>query len=106
MHGNNSTKVTIVLSKCSNPEAFSCRAVMQKCGDIDDCISTTEAAELEAKLDKEVVDNLPLPGQVDFINGGPPCQVSWVIFIDSLTWGSLLQRILTGDFLSFRVSLG
>lgn len=48
---------------------------MQKCGDADDCISTPEAAELAASLDQVEVENLPLPGQVDFINGGPPCQV-------------------------------
>lgn len=48
---------------------------MQKCGDIDDCISTPEAAELAAKLDEKEIADLPLPGQVDFINGGPPCQV-------------------------------
>lgn len=48
---------------------------MQKCGDADDCISTPEAGELAMKLDEKEVENLPLPGQVDFINGGPPCQV-------------------------------
>lgn len=48
---------------------------MEKCGDVDDCISTTEAAELAAKLDEEKIKNLPAPGQVEFINGGPPCQV-------------------------------
>lgn len=48
---------------------------MEKCGDVDDCISTSEAAELAAKLGEESIKNLPLPGQVDFINGGPPCQV-------------------------------
>lgn len=48
---------------------------MQKCGDIDECISTPEADELAAKLDEKDISNLPLPGQVDFINGGPPCQV-------------------------------
>lgn len=48
---------------------------MEKGGDIDDCISTTEAAELAAKLDENDLSSLPLPGQVDFINGGPPCQV-------------------------------
>jgi len=48
---------------------------MEKCGDIDDCISTAEATELATGLDKEKVNNLPVPGQVDFINGGPPCQV-------------------------------
>lgn len=48
---------------------------MEKCGDKDECISTTEANELAAKLDEEQKRALPLPGQVDFINGGPPCQV-------------------------------
>lgn len=48
---------------------------MQKCGDAHDCISTPEAAALAASLDGVELDNLPLPGQVDFINGGPPCQV-------------------------------
>lgn len=59
---------------------------MQKCGDIDDCISTSEAAELAAKLDEKEIADLPLPGQVDFINGGPPCQViaEFILFIPSI----------------------
>lgn len=48
---------------------------MEKTGDTDDCISTPEAAELAKSLSEEDIENLPLPGQVDFINGGPPCQV-------------------------------
>lgn len=48
---------------------------MEKVGDQDDCVSTTEANELAAKLDEDQKSTLPLPGQVDFINGGPPCQV-------------------------------
>lgn len=48
---------------------------MAACGDVDDCISTTEADEQAAKLDEDMIKNLPRPGQVDFINGGPPCQV-------------------------------
>lgn len=44
---------------------------MDNNGDADDCISTPEAAELAAKLSEEELKNLPLPGQVDFINGGP-----------------------------------
>ena len=48
---------------------------MKACGDTDDCISTSEADELAAKLDENEISNLPRPGQVDFINGGPPCQV-------------------------------
>ncbi|KAI3969893.1 hypothetical protein MKX01_038361 [Papaver californicum] len=50
------------------------RAIMEKCGDLDDCYSTPEAAELAAKLAEEKINNLPLPSQVDFIYGGPPCQ--------------------------------
>ncbi|KAL7213907.1 hypothetical protein ACSBR1_026354 [Camellia fascicularis] len=46
---------------------------MTACGDEDDCISTPEATELAAKLDEKEINNLPRPGQVDFINGGPPC---------------------------------
>jgi DNA (cytosine-5)-methyltransferase 1 len=48
---------------------------MDKCGDADDCISTSEAAERASKLSDEKAKNLPVPGEVDFINGGPPCQV-------------------------------
>lgn len=48
---------------------------MDKCGDSDDCISTSEAAERAAKLSDEKIKNLPVPGEVEFINGGPPCQV-------------------------------
>lgn len=55
--------------------SISCRAIMDKCGDADDCISTSEAAERASKLSDEKAKNLPVPGEVDFINGGPPCQV-------------------------------
>lgn len=48
---------------------------MSACGDADDCISTPETAELAAELDEETIKNLPRPGEVDFISGGPPCQV-------------------------------
>ena len=52
-----------------------CSAIMTACEDADDCISTSEAAELAAKLDEKKINILPRPGQVDFINGGPPCLV-------------------------------
>lgn len=48
---------------------------MEKGGDQDECISTKEANELVEKLDEDQKRTLPMPGQVDFINGGPPCQV-------------------------------
>eukprot|EP01018_Ginkgo_biloba_P000890 Gb_34186 [translate_table: standard] len=50
------------------------RSIMEKGGEINDCISTAEAADLSSKLTEEQKSKLPLPGQVDFINGGPPCQ--------------------------------
>lgn len=48
---------------------------MTACGDEDECISTSEATELAEKLDDKEINNLPRPGEVEFINGGPPCQV-------------------------------
>ncbi|KAK9939754.1 hypothetical protein M0R45_016443 [Rubus argutus] len=47
---------------------------MEKCGEVDDCISKSNANELAASLEEKVKNDLPFPGQVDFINGGPPCQ--------------------------------
>ncbi|KAH9684623.1 DNA (cytosine-5)-methyltransferase [Citrus sinensis] len=71
--------------KVNHPEALvfinncnvilSLMAIMSACGDADDCISTPEAAELAAELDEETIKNFPRSGQVDFICGGPPCQV-------------------------------
>ncbi|KAL0348175.1 UNVERIFIED_CONTAM: DNA (cytosine-5)-methyltransferase 1B [Sesamum angustifolium] len=77
------------------------RAIMQKCGDADDCISTAEAAELAASLDQTEVDNLPLPGQVDFINGGPPCQgFSGMNRFNQSTWSKVQCEMILA-FLSF-----
>lgn len=50
------------------------RSIMEKGGDLDDCVSTPEADEGAAKLSDEQRRTLPMPGQVDFIHGGPPCQ--------------------------------
>uniref|UniRef100_A0A7N0T469 DNA (cytosine-5)-methyltransferase n=1 Tax=Kalanchoe fedtschenkoi TaxID=63787 RepID=A0A7N0T469_KALFE len=77
------------------------RAVMEKCGDSNECISTAEAAELVAKLDEKDVSNLPLPGQVDFINGGPPCQgFSGMNRFNQSTWSKVQCEMILG-FLSF-----
>ncbi|KAH6821437.1 methyltransferase 1 [Perilla frutescens var. hirtella] len=77
------------------------RAIMQKCGDADDCISTPEAAELAASLDQVEVNNLPLPGQVDFINGGPPCQgFSGMNRFSQSTWSKVQCEMILA-FLSF-----
>ncbi|KAL2621227.1 hypothetical protein R1flu_001432 [Riccia fluitans] len=50
------------------------RAILERGGDLDDCLSPPEADELCEKMDKDKKAKLPLPGEVDFINGGPPCQ--------------------------------
>ena len=51
------------------------RSIMEKGGDLEDCISTPEADELSLKFADEQKAKLPKPGQVDLIVGGPPCQV-------------------------------
>ncbi|KAJ6349685.1 hypothetical protein OIU77_007126 [Salix suchowensis] len=77
------------------------RAVMEKCGDADDCISTSEAAKLASSLDAKVIDGLPLPGQVDFINGGPPCQgFSGMNRFNQSSWSKVQCEMILA-FLSF-----
>ncbi|XP_028756497.1 DNA (cytosine-5)-methyltransferase 1-like [Neltuma alba] len=77
------------------------RAVMEKCGDADDCVSTSEAAELATKLDEVEINNLPIPGQVDFINGGPPCQgFSGMNRFNQSTWSKVQCEMILA-FLSF-----
>ncbi|KAL8129196.1 hypothetical protein V2J09_018351 [Rumex salicifolius] len=66
----NHTEATMFINNCN----VILKAIMSACGDEGDCISTPEAAELAGKLDEKIISNLPKPGQVDFINGGPPCQ--------------------------------
>ncbi|GAV80752.1 DNA_methylase domain-containing protein/BAH domain-containing protein/DNMT1-RFD domain-containing protein [Cephalotus follicularis] len=77
------------------------RAAMERCGDVDDCISTPEASELAASLDQKEINNLPLPGQVDFINGGPPCQgFSGMNRFNQSTWSKVQCEMILA-FLSF-----
>ncbi|XP_027358721.1 DNA (cytosine-5)-methyltransferase 1-like [Abrus precatorius] len=95
--------------KANHPEALvfinNCNvilsAVMEKCGDIEDCISTSEAAELAAKLDDKEISSLPMPGQVDFINGGPPCQgFSGMNRFNQSSWSKVQCEMILA-FLSF-----
>ncbi|KAK7283728.1 hypothetical protein RIF29_13469 [Crotalaria pallida] len=95
--------------KANHPEALvfvnNCnvilRTVMMKCGDTDDCISKSEASELAAKLDEKEIDNLPMPGQVDFINGGPPCQgFSGMNRFNQSSWSKVQCEMILA-FLSF-----
>ncbi|XP_077231680.1 DNA (cytosine-5)-methyltransferase 1B-like isoform X2 [Tasmannia lanceolata] len=77
------------------------RATMAKCGDADECISTPEAAELAALLGEEKINSLPMPGQVDFINGGPPCQgFSGMNRFNQSTWSKVQCEMILA-FLSF-----
>ncbi|CAN1342687.1 DNA (cytosine-5)-methyltransferase 1 [Linum perenne] len=77
------------------------KAVMEKCGDTDDCISTSEAAELAAALGENVINDLPMPGQVEFINGGPPCQgFSGMNRFNHSTWSKVQCEMILA-FLSF-----
>ncbi|CAI5459956.1 unnamed protein product [Closterium sp. Yama58-4] len=50
------------------------RSMMEQAGQLGDCVSTPEADEAAAKMAEAERGKLPLPGQVDFVNGGPPCQ--------------------------------
>ncbi|KAK1606381.1 hypothetical protein QYE76_030054 [Lolium multiflorum] len=68
--GENHPEATVFVENCN----VILKAIMGKCGDADDCISTSEASERAAKLSDEQIKNLPVPGEVEFINGGPPCQ--------------------------------
>nr|GMC78622.1 DNA (cytosine-5)-methyltransferase 1B-like [Ipomoea batatas] len=72
---NHSEAVTIT-SNCNAilRLMFGHTAIMIACGDGDECISSSDAAELASKLDEKVINSLPRPGEVDFIVGGPPCQ--------------------------------
>ncbi|XP_057863874.2 DNA (cytosine-5)-methyltransferase 1B [Cryptomeria japonica] len=77
------------------------RSIMEKGGDIDDCISTSEAIEQSSKLTDEQRDKLPLPGQVDFINGGPPCQgFSGMNRFNQRTWSKVQCEMILA-FLSY-----
>ncbi|XP_078430166.1 DNA (cytosine-5)-methyltransferase 1B-like [Wolffia australiana] len=77
------------------------KAIMEKCGEGDDCISTSEAGELAAKLSQEELNSLPLPGEVDFINGGPPCQgFSGMNRFSTSTWSKVQCEMILA-FLSF-----
>ena len=48
---------------------------MEQGGDADDCQSTPEAEQMASAFGDEKKKLLPKQGEVDFINGGPPCQV-------------------------------
>jgi DNA (cytosine-5)-methyltransferase 1 len=48
---------------------------MVKAGAQEQCDACEECIAESADLDEDTVRTLPLPGEVEFICGGPPCQV-------------------------------
>ncbi|KAL1802273.1 hypothetical protein ACET3Z_030920 [Daucus carota] len=89
----------IVLAK--HFTSFYQQAIMDKSGDADDCLLTLEAVDLASKLSEEELKNLPLPGQVDFINGGPSCQgYSGMHRFNQSFWSKVLCEMILA-FLSF-----
>ncbi|EOA28898.1 hypothetical protein CARUB_v10025150mg [Capsella rubella] len=93
----NHPEATVFVDNCN----VILRAIMEKCGDVDDCISTSEATERAAKLDENQKSTLPVPGQVDFINGGPPCQgFSGMNRFNNSTWSKVQCQMILA-FLSY-----
>eukprot|EP00898_Chlorokybus_atmophyticus_P004393 jgi/Chlat1/4955/Chrsp32S00378 len=77
------------------------RRLMEKGGASDSCMSTPEADAGAAAMSEADAARLPSPGEVDFINGGPPCQgFSGMNRFNSGTW-SRVQCEMVLAFLSF-----
>ena len=66
----------------NNPEAATfcancnviLRAAMVRAGQADDCLACDDAVTQAAAMAPEQLAQLPRPGEVEFIMGGPPCQ--------------------------------
>ena len=95
--------------KLNNPDAAvfcnNCNvllyAAMAKAGLESDCLASTEAVEESAKLPEDQLQSLPLPGEVDFICGGPPCQgYSGMNRFNKGNW-SMVQNSMVMAFLSY-----
>ncbi|XP_024535317.1 DNA (cytosine-5)-methyltransferase 1B [Selaginella moellendorffii] len=77
------------------------RSIMEIGGDLDDCCSTPEAAEMASKLSENQKSSLPRPGEVDFISGGPPCQgFSGMNRFNKRNWSKIQCEMVLG-FLSY-----
>lgn len=69
--------------KLNNPDAFmyngNCNVMLHRAmvkSDLEDqCDACDECREESAQFPEDQVARLPLPGEVEFICGGPPCQV-------------------------------
>ncbi|KAI8108585.1 hypothetical protein M9434_006610 [Picochlorum sp. BPE23] len=95
--------------KLNNPEAAvfcnNCNvllhAAMVKAGQEADCMASEEAVQGSNKLTSEEKENLPRPGEVDFICGGPPCQgYSGMNRFNKGNW-SMVQNSMVMAFLSY-----
>jgi DNA (cytosine-5)-methyltransferase 1 len=95
--------------KVNNPEAAvfcnNCNvllhAAMVKAGLEDDCDACDDAKEGTARMPAEEMEALPLPGEVEFICGGPPCQgYSGMNRFNKGNW-SMVQNSMVMAFLSY-----
>jgi len=82
-----------------------CNAVlykaMVKAGLVEDCHAPEENREAASKFTDQQIEALPLPGQVNFICGGPPCQgYSGMNRFNKGNW-SMIQSSMIISFLSF-----
>jgi DNA (cytosine-5)-methyltransferase 1 len=76
-------------------------AAMNKAGLSSDCFASEEAVKEAALLSPADVEALPLPGEVEFICGGPPCQgYSGMNRFNKGNW-SMVQNSMVMAFLSY-----
>ncbi|XP_024387799.1 DNA (cytosine-5)-methyltransferase 1A isoform X2 [Physcomitrium patens] len=77
------------------------RCIMERGGDSDECLSTPDAQEMASALSDEKKKLLPAQGEVDFINGGPPCQgFSGMNRFNTGAWSKVQCEMILG-FLSY-----
>ena len=95
--------------KLNNPDAAvfanNCNvllhAAMDKAGMESDCLASEEAVQASKNLPPADLAALPLPGEVDFICGGPPCQgYSGMNRFNKSNW-SMVQNSMVMSFLSY-----
>lgn len=60
------------------------QAAMRKAGLEADCDACDDCREAVDRLEPEYVARLPQPGEVEFIMGGPPCQVREGVWVRPL----------------------
>ena len=76
-------------------------AAMTKAGLESDCLASEEAQQESRALPLDEIKALPLPGEVEFICGGPPCQgYSGMNRFNKGNW-SMVQNSMVMSFLSY-----